>query len=139
MIGSNLFGEFVVYVFFGLVTGIVILLVGELIRLVWFWLDDYESKIDNIISAVVFRLCGYHRQPNGRYVEIKDDTTTLIDPIDAWIIFTVFCILLSIGYYLYLYFPMFGIVFAIIVGVLFLAKYVRRLHKKIDKHITNHK
>ena len=137
MIANDLFGEFVVYSFFGFIVALGLLSIGELTRLIWHWIDDYDSKIDNFACVVILRLQGYHKRLDGKYVH--NTLNAEADQFYAGLVLVILSILTGIGCYLYQYYPTFAVILMVIVGVLGLTKYVRRLHKKIDNHITTHK
>jgi Flp pilus assembly protein TadB len=109
----------------GMLSALGLMLCSQVVQKAWKWVDDDRSAVDNYVCQVMGKIIGANNT-NG----MVDMVPGIIIVSGAFIGFLVF---------LYQYCLLAAIVLSVIIGGLFLARSVRRLHKKVDNHLANHK
>lgn len=138
---EEIFKELVIHIVIGFSISVLFIVVSAIIQKTWLWIDDNEKDWDNFILVLYLKARGYTRKSSGNgyyYTEklINEEKQSLSDAFVDQLYLG-----MGLGFlvWLYKYYFIVAIVIMVLIGVLFLTRYVRRLHKKLDAHLVNHK
>jgi F0F1-type ATP synthase assembly protein I len=140
-VNEELVKQLFIHVVIGFGISVLFIVVSAIIQKTWLWIDDNDQVWDNYFLVLYLKARGYTKKYSGNnyyYTEklIDEEKLSLTDAFIAqlWIGMGI-----GILVWLYKYFFMVAIVIMVLIGILFLTRYVRRLHKKLDAHLVNHK
>lgn len=108
------------------------------VRLILWWIDDYEGRSpNNPVSDLVAKLRGYNWTTSHRYERVKNGRNQEADSLDMLVIPAILGFLVSPAWYLYCTFPTILWVASILIVLAFMARSGRRLQKVLQKHIVD--
>lgn len=120
----------------------VILICGSgLIQLLWRWIDDGEYNIDNWVIEITLRLLGYKRENEIWKYYKYDRDGKVIGKSDGDIGYLVSFMWISLFppfIYFTICFPIFASTSIVLILIIYLTRFTRRIHKKLNSHIENH-